>query len=240
MGTHPIFESDFDCLTEMIPRISVTLARRQLSTTGQRRGGFSYFITRSPKQRQRAMWGVINGVPEGPYYYDAETFQPEEWEYYENPLARLFYKYVVPSTSVSHWQTCAAYKYEDEILSKDRLISDVRRISAQIGSMGMSGAANQIVHNVGGKTDKTMHIHSHSPQLLNEMIEYADEHDIKRSRDMIVRKVITENGEGAWKNGVIVEFGQNNDACNTLKIPAVGLAPSPHIKPEYYADPETK
>ena len=61
--------------------------------------------------------------------------------------------------------------------------------------MGMSGAANQIVHNVGGKTDKTMHIHSHSPQLLNEMIEYADEHDIKRSRDMIVRKVITENGE---------------------------------------------
>ena len=59
----------------------------------------------------------------------------------------------------------------------------------------MSGAANQIVHNVGGKTDKTMHIHSHSPQLLNEMIEYADEHDIKRSRDMIVRKVITENGE---------------------------------------------
>ena len=121
--------------------------------------------------------------------------------------------------------------------------------------MGMSGAANQIVHNVGGKTDKSMHIHSHSPQLLNEMIEYADEHDIKRSRDMIVRKVITENGEvksflsdrliiffdkGAWKNGVIVEFGQNNDACNTLKIPAVGLAPSPHIKPEYYADPETK
>lgn len=119
----------------------------------------------------------------------------------------------------------------------------------------MSGAANQIVHNVGGKTDKSMHIHSHSPQLLNEMIEYADEHDIKRSRDMIVRKVITENGEvktfwvtvllihfdkGAWKNGVIVEFGQNNDACNTLKIPAVGLAPSPHIKPEYYADPETK
>ena len=61
--------------------------------------------------------------------------------------------------------------------------------------MGMSGAANQIVHNVGGKTDKSMHIHSHSPQLLNEMIEYADEHDIKRSRDMIVRKVITENGE---------------------------------------------
>jgi len=261
MGTHPIFESDFDCLTEMISRVSATLARRQLSTTGQRRGGFSYFITRSPKQRQRAMWGdiignfslgfaipcglylaanLINGVPEGPYYYDAETFQPEEWEYYENPLARLFYKYVVPSVSVSHWQTCAAYKYEDEILSKDRLISDVRRISAQIGSMGMSGAANQIVHNVGGKTDKSMHIHSHSPQLLNEMIEYADEHDIKRSRDMIVRKVITENGEGAWKNGVIVEFGQNNDACNTLKIPAVGLAPSPHIKPEYYADPETK
>merc|ERR1712235_55002 len=240
MGTHPIFESDFDCLTEMISRVSATLARRQLSTTGQRRGGFSYFITRSPKQRQRAMWGVIIGVPEGPYYYDAETFQPEEWEYYENPLARLFYKYVVPSTSVSHWQTCAAYKYEDEILSKDRLISDVRRISAQIGAMGMSGAANQIVHNVGGKTDKTMHIHSHSPQLLNEMIEYADEHDIKRSRDMIVRKVITEKGEGAWKNGVVVEFGAMNDACNTLKIPAVGLAPSPHIKPEYYADPETK
>ena len=74
-------------------------------------------------------------------------------------------------------------------------VNDVRRISAQIGAMGMSGAANQIIHNVGGKTDKTAHIHSHSPQLLNEMIEYADEHDIKRSRDMIVRKVITENGE---------------------------------------------
>ena len=44
---------------------------------------------------------VVNGVPEGPYYYDAESFQPEEWEYYENPLARLFYKYVVPSTIVS-------------------------------------------------------------------------------------------------------------------------------------------
>ena len=46
---------------------------------------------------------VVNGVPEGPYYYDAESFQPEEWEYYENPLARLFYKYVVPSTTVSQW-----------------------------------------------------------------------------------------------------------------------------------------
>merc|ERR1712180_167115 len=228
MGTHPIFESDFDCLTDMISRIPVTLARRQLSTTGQRRGGFSYFITRQPKVKTRHMWSdilstfslgfafpcglylvanVINGVPEGPYYYDAESYQPEEWEYYENPLARLFYKYVVPSNHVSHWQSCASYKYSDEMDCKDRLIQDVRRISAQI---------------------------------LNEMIEYADEHDIKRSRDMIVRKVITENGEGAWKNGVIVEFGQNNDACNTLKIPAVGLAPSPHIKPEYYADPETK
>ena len=61
--------------------------------------------------------------------------------------------------------------------------------------MGASGSSNQIVHNVGGRTDKTLHIHSHSPQLLNEMIEYADEHDIKRSRDMIVRKVITEKGE---------------------------------------------
>merc|ERR1712131_202513 len=163
MGTHPIFESDFDCLTEMISRISVTLARRQLSTTGQRRGGFSYFITRSPKQAHRAMWGeligdfslgfafpcvlylaanLINGVPEGPYYYDAEVFQPEEWEY-------------------------------DEIHCKDRLINDVRRISAQIGAMGASGSSNQIVHNVGGRTDKTLHIHSHSPQLLNEMIEYA-------------------------------------------------------------------
>ena len=44
---------------EMISRVSATLARRQLSTTGQRRGGFSYFITRSPKQRQRAMWGWV-------------------------------------------------------------------------------------------------------------------------------------------------------------------------------------
>ena len=43
--------------SEMISRISVTLARRQLSTTGQRRGGFSYFITRSPKVGKRAMWG---------------------------------------------------------------------------------------------------------------------------------------------------------------------------------------
>ena len=43
--------------SEMISRISVTLARRQLSTTGQRQGGFSYFITRSPKQAKRAMYG---------------------------------------------------------------------------------------------------------------------------------------------------------------------------------------
>ena len=49
---------DTNCL-EMISRVSATLARRQLSTTGQRRGGFSYFITRSPKQRQRAMWGWV-------------------------------------------------------------------------------------------------------------------------------------------------------------------------------------
>ena len=40
-----------------------------------------------------------------------------------------------------------------------------------------------------------MHIHATSPQLLNEMIQYADENDIMRSRDMIIRKVITEQGE---------------------------------------------
>ena len=49
--------------------------------------------------------------------------------------------------------------------------------------------------NVGGYHDKRMHIHATSPQLLNEMIQYADENDIMRSRDMIIRKVITEQGE---------------------------------------------
>ena len=40
--------------------------------------------------------------------------------------------------------------------------------------------------------------------------------------------------QGAWRNGVVVEFAGNSDHNQTLRIPAPGVAPSPHIKPEYY------
>ena len=47
--------------------------------------------------------------------------------------------------------------------------------------------------NAGGQHDKSNTAHTLSPQLLNEMIQYADENDIKRTRDMVIRKVITDN-----------------------------------------------
>merc|ERR1712183_847698 len=94
---------------------------------------------------------LVQGNPEGPYYYDAEKFQPEEYEFYENALARFFFKYIVPSDSVAHWQTCASYKYQDEIKSKHRLIQDVRRISNQVGATAMNASSTSMSHNVGGR-----------------------------------------------------------------------------------------
>ena len=47
--------------------------------------------------------------------------------------------------------------------------------------------------NAGGSHDRMNTVHTLSPQLLNEMIQYADENDIKRTRDMVIRKVITDN-----------------------------------------------
>merc|ERR1712088_627967 len=79
--------------------------------------------------------------------------------------------------------------------------------------------------------DRHASLHSASPQVLNEMIQYADEHKILRSRDAIVNKVIMDKGEGAHRQGVMVEFGELGQ---TLRMPAVGVAPSPHEKPAYY------
>ena len=67
-------------------------------------------------------------------------------------------------------------------------ILDVRRISSQIGAMGTWQGAISPMKNAGGYHDIHNTVHSVSPQLLNEMIDYADENDIKRSRDMVIRK----------------------------------------------------
>ena len=67
-------------------------------------------------------------------------------------------------------------------------ILDVRRISSQIGAMGTWQGAISPMKNAGGYHDVHNTVHSVSPQLLNEMIDYADENDIKRSRDMVIRK----------------------------------------------------
>ena len=53
---------------------------------------------------------------------------------------------------------------------------------------------------VGGMSDRHGAIHSSSPQVLNEMIQYADEHKIMRTRDAIVNKVIMEKGEVSGSN----------------------------------------
>merc|ERR1712106_967060 len=207
MGTHPIFESDFDCLTEKQKMAMLSrLARAQLSRNSKRSAGFSYFMARHPKQLHHLQFpketgaflaglgaalalgygfSAVFGNAEGPYHYDPEQFTPEEWETKSFALDRFLFKYVFPATSVSHWQTVACYKFQDE------------------------------------------------------MIQYADEHEIKRSRDMVIRKVITENGEDAWRHGVVVTLpgSESINGVTSLKIPAPGIAPSPHHKPEYYADP---
>ena len=64
----------------------------------------------------------------------------------------------------------------------------MRRISSQIGAMGTWQGAISPMKNAGGYHDVHNTVHSVSPQLLNEMIDYADENDIKRSRDMVIRK----------------------------------------------------
>merc|ERR1711970_1333096 len=225
MGTHPIFESDFDCLTEKMAMLS-RLARPQLTANSKRFGGFSYFMARHPKQLHHLQFpkeagallaglgaalalgygfSAVFGNAEGPYHYDPEQFTPEEWETKSFALDRFLFKYVFPATSVSHWQTVACYKFQDEMMNKNRLIMDVRRISSQIGAMGTWQGAMSPQKNAGGYHDLKNTVHAVSPQLLNEMIQYADENDIKRSRDMVIRKVITENGEDAWRHGDVVE-----------------------------------
>ena len=76
----------------------------------------------------------------------------------------------------------------------------------------MPGSGRSHRHGATGSSayDKKTYIHAINPQLLNEMIEYADEHDIKRSKDMVIRKVITEQGEVCtvlqikWR--IVIEF----------------------------------
>ena len=46
----------------------------------------------------------VFGVPEGPYYYDAEQFTPEEYEYNTTPLARFLYKYWFTSLRVRYYR----------------------------------------------------------------------------------------------------------------------------------------
>merc|ERR1711953_209929 len=258
MGTHPIFESDFDCLTVFRIEMLSKLARPVIGRVSRRHGGdFSYFVQRKPKQMVHLvfpkevgavlhgmLWGlglgygfsIVFGNAEGPFHYDPDQFQPEEWETKEYAFDRFVYKWLFASTVVAHWQAVAALKFKDEYANKQRLIQDVRRISSQIGATSLWQGAMSPRQNVGGYHDTNLAIHTSSPQLLNEMIQYADENDIKRSRDMIIRKVITENGEDAWKHGAVVGWN-NADTLNgtsSLKIPAPGIAPSPHHKPEYY------
>lgn len=174
---------------------------------------------------------VIFGVPEGPYYYDEDQYLPEEFEYQCKPIPRFLFKYWFTSTRVGHWNTFANLKFCDEQNCRNRLIQDVRRLSHQIGSVGLSGGLHGHAKMSGGVWDRHAGVHSTSAQLLNEMIQYADEHDIKRSKDAIISKVIVEKGEGAWRQGVVVEFGEHGQS---LRMPAVGVAPSPYEKPGWY------
>jgi hypothetical protein len=239
--------------------LSRAVLSRNIQMTGQRHGGqFLYFVQRPGQQffwsHFAGSWGkffkgffyalalgftcdYLLGVPEGPYYYDPEEFQPEEWEHQEHSFSRLVYKWILPNTSVAHWGTIANYKWVDEKESKDRLIQDVRRISSQIGATGLNAGSHYHFETTGGTGDRRNHIAVVNPQLLNEMIEYADEHDIKRSRDMIIRKVITEQGEGAWRGGIVVDLGQGHqDYAQAMKIPAPDFAPHPERKPEWYSN----
>ena len=72
---------------------------------------------------------------------------------------------------------------------------DARRIATQIGSVALNSGHVQHSGQAGGMSDRHASIHSTSPQVLNEMIQYADEHQIMRTRDAIVNKVIMEKGE---------------------------------------------
>jgi len=173
----------------------------------------------------------IFGVPEGPYYYDAERYTPEEYEYCKTALGRFLYKYWFTSLRVGHWNTVAGLRFQDELQNRDRLVQDVRRISTQTGSVTMNSGQMTASGTSGGLWDRHAGVHSTSPQVLNEMIQYADEHEILRSRDAIVNKVIMDKGEGSHRQGIMVEFGELGQ---TLRMPAVGVAPSPHEKPAYY------
>ena len=74
-------------------------------------------------------------------------------------------------------------------------MTDARRIATQIGSVALNSGHVQHSGQAGGMSDRHASIHSTSPQVLNEMIQYADEHQIMRTRDAIVNKVIMEKGE---------------------------------------------
>ena len=74
-------------------------------------------------------------------------------------------------------------------------MQDVRRISTQVGAIGLNAGQMNHTGMSGGIWDRHAGLHSTSPQLLNEMIQYADEHEILRSRDAIVNKVIMDKGE---------------------------------------------
>merc|ERR1712130_654180 len=145
MGTHPIFESDFDCLTErgltieMLSRVSRPIAQKLIQ---KRFGGtFAYFVQKTGNrvwenehnnfQLRYIVRGVligfglglglqiIFGVPEGPYYYDPEQYTPEEYELVQTALGRFLYKYWFTSLRVGHWNTCAGLRFGDENQSRD-------------------------------------------------------------------------------------------------------------------------
>ena len=59
----------------------------------------------------------------------------------------------------------------------------------------MSSGYYNHAQNVGGVADKHAYLHATAPQLLNEMIQYADENEILRAKDQIIQKVIVEKGE---------------------------------------------
>ena len=69
---------------------------------------------------------IIFGNAEGPYHYDPDQFQPEEWETKEYAFDRFVYKWLFASTVVAHWQAVASLKFKDEYANKMRLVSFIR------------------------------------------------------------------------------------------------------------------